>query len=437
MFALELMTKGTAATWANEKSRAIRNGPYPGSYKASKMGSFTLFRPNDSETLSAIMVVLGVNNTLGSTFPHFCSLGAVQSKYYTHSLQATMPRDSRKVRFASEGEYQLSTNLPFKLARKAMLYNLPPVNEVTPVPSLAKRSWRIYEARLNQESSGEESRVEPHAAEALYPPISQLVIPAQPEPSKKNNSKATGPQAHLGRLVIPSAPKTAGNWVIRPLSQHLSAKIVIPSGPKQARRTSATHRNISTLILPSEPKPSNNKIDSVQSAPGPSNSLLSEAENIALDTMDVDAIPSQINPSDFQQMLRSPSYQAMYRHILESQICMPDVRGIAHERPHLQQDSFMEPVAENFFTDTLAARIWHQDTPELRKIGYNQGLDYPLKRAMEDYQWSLLVALKCRRSVVERQRRLLDELQILQMERKKYAITLFPMNGIAVYALPF
>ncbi|KIK96308.1 hypothetical protein PAXRUDRAFT_138725, partial [Paxillus rubicundulus Ve08.2h10] len=175
-----------------------------------------------------------------------------------------------------------------------------------------------------------------------YPPIPQLVTPAQPKPRKKNDSRETGYRAHPGGLVTPSAPRTVGNWVIRPLSQCPSTKIVVPSRPKQhgacyhlTPRTPATCQNISKPILPSEPKTSNDRFDSLQSAPGPSNALLapnisSTSGEIAMDITDADVIPSQINLStpkpDFQQgsrkqhppdvlVLQSLSSQAMYQVI--------------------------------------------------------------------------------------------------------------------------
>ncbi|KAF9222794.1 hypothetical protein BS17DRAFT_767555 [Gyrodon lividus] len=306
-----------------------------------------------------------------------------------------MPQDSRKVRFTSE------------------------------VPSPPKCLQRIYEADLSPKSSGEGSRnnnstgVKPQAAKAPYRPISQLTIPAQPKPRKKHDSKATGYQGHPQDLVIPAAPKATGNCTVRPLSQCLSAKIVIPSGLKQARRTPATCQNILTLVLPTEPKTSNHKIDSVQSTPGPSNmvlalDILSGSDNIAMDVADVDPIPSQTHFSapepEFQQgssnqyspdalVLRSPTHWAMYRDILESGIRILDARDIAQ-----------------------AAPIGYQDNSELHKINYKEGLNDLIKRAMEDYQQGISAAFKHCRSVVEQQRWLLEELEKLQMEREKYAV---------------
>ncbi|KIK72287.1 hypothetical protein PAXRUDRAFT_22162 [Paxillus rubicundulus Ve08.2h10] len=57
-------------------------------------------------------------------------------------------------------------------------------------------------------------------------------------------------------------------------------------------------------------------------------------------------------------------------------------------------------------SDTLAARISYQATPDLRKIDYKEGLDDPLKRAMGDYQRMFLAACKRHRYVLERQKRL-------------------------------
>ncbi|KIK76689.1 hypothetical protein PAXRUDRAFT_18017 [Paxillus rubicundulus Ve08.2h10] len=79
-------------------------------------------------------------------------------------------------------------------------------------------------------------------------------------------------------LVIPAAPKTTVNQAIRPPPQRTSAQIDIPSGPKK-------------------------------SVPGLSNPIsapdvFNEPEDIAMDYMDVDPSPSQINPAapepDFQ-----------------------------------------------------------------------------------------------------------------------------------------
>ncbi|KIJ10061.1 hypothetical protein PAXINDRAFT_16907 [Paxillus involutus ATCC 200175] len=238
-----------------------------------------------------------------------------------------MPRDARKVRFASE----------------AMVYHIPAVNEATPVPSPPKRPRKIHRARSNQQSSGEGTSIDLHATEPHFPPISQLIVPAQPKPRTNKDFQAAGHHTRSGQLVIPAAPKTSGNPVIRPPPQRMSAQIDIPCGPKKARRISTTRQNLSTISLPSEPKASHSRIDSAQSTPGPSNpisapDIFNEPEDIAMDYMDVDPSPSPINPSapepDFQPgsskklspdilALQSPSGQAMYRHILESRIRMP------------------------------------------------------------------------------------------------------------------
>ncbi|KIK79538.1 hypothetical protein PAXRUDRAFT_16285 [Paxillus rubicundulus Ve08.2h10] len=151
-------------------------------------------------------------------------------------------------------------------------------------------------------NDGNSTSIDPHDTDALFPPISQLVVPAQPKPKNKDDFEATGHHAHPGDLVIPATPKTAGHRAIRPNSGHMSTNIDIPSGPKQACRISTTHQNLSTLVLPSKPKCSNGGIDSVRSMPGPSNATLApkmfnEAEDIAMDYMDVDPIPSRINPA--------------------------------------------------------------------------------------------------------------------------------------------
>ncbi|KAF9222499.1 hypothetical protein BS17DRAFT_768083 [Gyrodon lividus] len=276
-----------------------------------------------------------------------------------------MPQDSHKVRFTSEAHL------------KAMLYILPPVNESTPVPSLPKCSW-IYEVDLSPNHLKRDPVSNHRLLRAPYCPISQLTIPAQPKPRKEHDSEATGHQGHPRDLVIPAAPKATGNCAVRPLSQRLSTKIVIPNGPKQAHRTPTTCQNISTLVLPAEPKTSNHKIDSVQSTPGPSNTvlapdILSGSDNIAMDVADVDPIPSQT-------------------HFL-------DAHNIAQAVP-----------------------IGYQDNSEPCKINYKEGLDDPIKRAMEDYHQRISAAFKHCRSVVEQQRWLLEELEKLQMEQEKYAI---------------
>ncbi|KIK78048.1 hypothetical protein PAXRUDRAFT_165037 [Paxillus rubicundulus Ve08.2h10] len=238
-----------------------------------------------------------------------------------------MPRDTSKVRFASE----------------AMVYHLPVVNEARPVPSPPKRPRKIRTAHSNQRSSGEGTSFDLHATEHHFLPISQLVVPAQPTPRKNKDFEATRHHACPGELVIPAAPKTTVNQVIRPPPQRMSAQIDIPSGPEKACRISTTHQSLSTLFLPSEPKASQSCLDSLQSVPGPSNPILApdvfnEPEDIVMDYMDVDPSPSQINPAvpelDFQPgsskkhspdvlVLRSPSGRAMYRRLLESQIHMP------------------------------------------------------------------------------------------------------------------
>ncbi|KAF8835189.1 hypothetical protein BDN67DRAFT_1015763 [Paxillus ammoniavirescens] len=212
-----------------------------------------------------------------------------------------------------------------------------------PVPSAPKHPRKICRARSNQQSLGEGTSIDPHATEPHFPPISQLVIPAQPKPRKNKDFEATGHCARPGELIIPVAPKTAGNQVIRPPPQCMSAQIDIPSRPKKAPWISTTRQNLSTLLLPSEPKASHSCIDSLQSTPGPSNPILApdvfnKPEDIAMDYMDVDPSPSQINPSapepDFQPgsskkhsldvlALQSPSGWAMYQCILESRIHMP------------------------------------------------------------------------------------------------------------------
>ncbi|KIK77900.1 hypothetical protein PAXRUDRAFT_17195 [Paxillus rubicundulus Ve08.2h10] len=70
----------------------------------------------------------------------------------------------------------------------------------------------------------------------------------------------------------------------------------------------------------------------------------------------------------------------------------------------------------------IVAQISYQATPDPRKIDYKEGLNDPLKRAMEDYQWMFLAACERRGCVLEQQKRLVAELEILQMEQKKYLI---------------
>ncbi|KIK74918.1 hypothetical protein PAXRUDRAFT_18243 [Paxillus rubicundulus Ve08.2h10] len=195
-----------------------------------------------------------------------------------------------------------------------------------PVPSPPKRPRKIRTARSNQWSSGEGTSLDLHATEHHFPPISQLVIPAQPKPRKNEDFEATRHHACPGELVIPAAPKTAVNQA-------------------------ATALILSTFFLPSEPKASHSCLDSVHSAPGPSNPILApdvfnEPEDIAMDYVDVDPSPSQINPAapepDFQPgsrkkdsldvlALQSPSGWAMYQCLLESRIHMPDARDIGQE----------------------------------------------------------------------------------------------------------
>ncbi|KAF8833714.1 hypothetical protein BDN67DRAFT_985840 [Paxillus ammoniavirescens] len=322
-----------------------------------------------------------------------------------------MPRDTHKVRFTSEA------------GRKAMVHHLPAVNKGTPVPSPPKHPQKIHRAHSNQQSSGEGTSIDPHATEPHFLPISQLVVPAQLKPRKNKDFKATRHRARPGELVIPAAPKTAGHQAIRPPPQHISTQIDIPSGPKKAHRISTTRQNLLTLLLPSEPKASHSHINSLQSTPGPSNPIsapdvFNEPEDITMDYMDVDPSPSQINPSvpepDFQPglskkhspdvlVLQSPSGQAI--PVLYFDYGGPDARNIGQEWPCLQTDLCMDLVTENHFTDTLAVWIGYQATLHPHKIDYKAGLDDPLKRAMEDYQWMFLVACKCCGSVLERQER--------------------------------
>ncbi|KIK78686.1 hypothetical protein PAXRUDRAFT_16740 [Paxillus rubicundulus Ve08.2h10] len=214
-----------------------------------------------------------------------------------------------------------------------------------PVPSPPKCPRKIHRACSNQQSLGERTSIGPHATQPHFPPISQLIFPAQPKPRKNKDCEATRHHARPGELVIPAAPKTPGNQVclqIKPPPQCTSTQIDIPSGPKKVRRISTTCQSLSTLFLPSEPKASHSRLDSVQSMPGPSNpisapNVFNEPADIAMDYMDVHQSPLQINPSvpepDFQPgsskkdspevlVLQNPSGQAMYRHLLESRICM-------------------------------------------------------------------------------------------------------------------
>ncbi|KIK76019.1 hypothetical protein PAXRUDRAFT_18503 [Paxillus rubicundulus Ve08.2h10] len=320
-----------------------------------------------------------------------------------------------------------------------MVYHLPVVNEAMPVPSPPKRPWKIHRACSNQWSSGEGTSLNPRATEPHFLPISQLVVPAQLKPRKNKDFKATRHHARPGELVIPAAPKTAVNQAvhfptdsqttnaddikqcpqIRPLPQRTSTQIDIPSGPKKARRISTTHQSLSTLFLPSEPKASHSCLDSLQSAPGLSNPIpapdvFNEPEDIAMDYMDVDPSPLQINPAvpepDFQPgsskkhspdvlVLRSPSGQAVPTSfgnpILYFDYGGPDARNIGQEWPRLQTDLCVDPITENHFADTLAVRLSYQATPDPRKIDYKEALNDPLKRAMEDYQWMFAAACKC------------------------------------------
>ncbi|KIK75643.1 hypothetical protein PAXRUDRAFT_172159 [Paxillus rubicundulus Ve08.2h10] len=361
-----------------------------------------------------------------------------------------MPQDTRKVRFTSE----------------AMVYHIPTVNKATPVPSLPKCPWKICRAHSNQQSSGEGTSINPHATEPHFPPISQLVIPAQPKPRKNKDFEATGHHTHPGELVIPVAPKTAGKQAahfptdsqttnaddikqclqIRPLPQHMSAQIDIPSRPKKTHRISTTCQSLSMLFLPSEPKASHSRLNSVQSTPGPSNPILApnvfnKPEDITMDYMDVDPSPSQINPSGkLQQKAFSGSSGASKSKwacnvptyfgksdphaspVLYFDYGGPDAHDIGQEWPHLQTDLCVDLVTENCFTDTLATQISYQATPDPHKIDYKEGLNDPLKGAMEDYQQMFAVACKHCGCVLEQQKRLVAELEILHMEWNKYII---------------
>ncbi|KIK74499.1 hypothetical protein PAXRUDRAFT_18256 [Paxillus rubicundulus Ve08.2h10] len=308
-----------------------------------------------------------------------------------------------------------------------MVYHLPTVKEATPVPSLPKRPWKICRACSNQQSSGEGTSIDPHATEPHFPPISQLVVPAQPKPRKNNDFEATGHHTRPGELVIPATPKTAVNQAIRTLPQHTSTQIDIPSRPKKVCRISTTRQSLSTLFLPSEPKASHSRLDSVQSMPGPSNPILApnvfnEPEDIAMDHMDVDPSPSQINPVVPEPDFQPGSSKKHSPDVLSDPHARPDARNIGQEWPCLQTDLCVDPVTENHFADTLAVQISYQVTPDPRKIDYKEGLDDPLKRAMEDYQQMFAAACKHRRCVLEQQKRLVVELETLHMEQKKYII---------------
>ncbi|KIK72760.1 hypothetical protein PAXRUDRAFT_179972, partial [Paxillus rubicundulus Ve08.2h10] len=327
---------------------------------------------------------------------------------------------------------------------KAMVYHLPTVNEAMPVPSLPKCPWKICRACSNQQSLGEGTSIDLHATEPHFPPISQLVIPAQPKPRKNKDFKATGHHAHPVELEIPVAPKTAGNQAIRPPPQCTSTQIDIPSGPKKAHRISTTRQSLSMLFLPSEPKASHSRLNSVQSTPGPSNPILApnvfnEPEDIMMDYMDVDPSPSQINPlARLQQKAFSRSCGTskskwvgdvpMYfgksdphaSPVLYFDYGRPDARNIGQEWLCLKTDLCMDLVTENCFTDTLAAQISYQATPDPCKIDYKEDLNDPRKRAMEDYQWMFAAACKHCGCVLRQQKRLVAELETLHMEWKKY-----------------
>ncbi|KAF8835236.1 hypothetical protein BDN67DRAFT_1015715 [Paxillus ammoniavirescens] len=307
-----------------------------------------------------------------------------------------MPQDARKVRFALE----------------AMVYHIPAVNEGTLVPSPPKCLRKICRAHSNQQSSGEGTSIDLHATKPHFPPISQLIVPAQPKP-RKNKDK----QGLQGRWV------SCSSWgACNPSST-------------QDRWKSGGHclnQNLSTILLPSEPKASHSYIDSLQSTPGPSNPIsapdvFNEPEDITMDYMDVDPSPSQINPlapkPDFQPgsskkhsldvlALQSPSGRAMYRHILESQ--MPMILG--------KSGLACKQTYAWIWSLRIISQIGYQATPHPRKIDYKEGFDDPLNRAMEDYQQMFLAACKHRGSVLEWQKRLVAELEILQVERKKYII---------------
>ncbi|KIK78993.1 hypothetical protein PAXRUDRAFT_162530 [Paxillus rubicundulus Ve08.2h10] len=210
-------------------------------------------------------------------------------------------------------------------------------------------------------------------------------------------------------------------------------------------RISMTCQNLSTIVLPLEPKASNSKIDSTQSMPGPSNpilaaNILTAPQSFAMDITDVDPLPSQINPSVKAQEKRfsrcsctlkskwsghvliyfgKPYLHARCVTLMHSPSYAHD---IAQEWPHLQKDSCMDPVTENCFTDTLARQIKYQATPKPHNTDYKEGLNDLIKRAIEDYQQMLSVACKCHRSVLGWQKRLVKESQILQMEWKKYTM---------------
>ncbi|KIK74866.1 hypothetical protein PAXRUDRAFT_174460 [Paxillus rubicundulus Ve08.2h10] len=348
-----------------------------------------------------------------------------------------MPRDTHKVRFTSE----------------AMVYHLPTVNKATPVPSPPKHPRKIHRACSNQQYSGEGASINLHATEPHFLPISQLVVPAQPKPRKNKDCEATGHHNCPGELEIRQFKTMNADDIkqclqIRPLPQCTSAQIDIPSRPKKVCRISTTHQSLSTLFLPSEPKASHSHLDSVQSMSGPSNPIsapdvFNEPEDNAMDYMDVDPSPLQINPAArLQQKAFSrssgtskskwagdvpTSFGKSDPHaspVLYFDYGGPDACDIGQEWPHLQTDLCVDPVTENHFAvlDTLAMLISYQATPDPRNIDYKEGLNDPLKRAMEDYQQMFAAACKHCGCVLEWQKRLVAELETLQMERKKYII---------------
>ncbi|KAF8834799.1 hypothetical protein BDN67DRAFT_985057 [Paxillus ammoniavirescens] len=297
-----------------------------------------------------------------------------------------MPRDTCKVRFASEAD------------RKAMVYHLPAVNEGTPVPSPPKCPQKICRACSNQQSSGEGTSMDPHTTEPHFLPISQLVVPAQPKPRKNKDFEATGHCTRPGELVIPAAPKTAGNQAVR--------------FPTNSQTMNAGDIKQCPQIRP----------------PPQSPDVFNEPEDITMDYMDVDPSPSQINPSARLEQkafsgcsgaLKSKWASNVLTYFGKSDLHAnpvlyfdyggPDAHDIGQEWPHLQTDLCVDLVTENRFADTLAARISYQATPDLHKIDYKEGLDDPLKRAMEDYQQMFLAACKCRGCVLERQKRSFDD----------------------------
>ncbi|KIJ07016.1 hypothetical protein PAXINDRAFT_19784 [Paxillus involutus ATCC 200175] len=265
-----------------------------------------------------------------------------------------MPRDARKVRFTSE----------------AMVYHIPAVNEATPVPSPPKCPRKIHRARSNQQSSGKGTSINLHATEPHFPPISQLIVPAQPKPRTNKDFQAAGHHARSGQLVIPAAPKTSGNLVIRPPPQRMSAQIDIPCGPKKARRISTTCQNLSTISLPSEPKASHSRIDSAQSTPGPSNpisapDIFNKPEDIAMDYMDVDPSPSQINPS-----APEPDFQPG-----SSKKLSPDVLSDPHASPVLYFD-YGGPDACDIGQEWLACKqtyVWIRSLRIVSQILWPRG----------------------------------------------------------------